>query len=125
MPNSPDNPFYRIEAILDLYCLSANAFAKNIGIGRPETLYNIRDGKIKTISADLALKIHNCYSAINIHWLITGQGKMIDIPDDSSLDKDEIIAFLNSRLKRLRNENIKLKEELETLKINKDGNGNR
>lgn len=75
MSKSNKNPYYRIEAILELYCLSANAFAKKIGIGKTELLYNIRDGKVKTISADLCFKITEVFSAIDPNWLLTGQGR--------------------------------------------------
>lgn len=68
----------RIQAILDLFGLTAYSLAMKIGINRPDVFYNIRDGKTKNISSELALKIQSVYTSLNLNWILTGEGEMIE-----------------------------------------------
>lgn len=67
----------RLDKVLSYCNLSYNAFAKKIGIGRAQQLYDIRDGKIKSISLSLATKINSAFPEINIPWLINEDGEML------------------------------------------------
>ena len=52
-------------------------FAKSLSIP-PQNLYDIRDGKIKSISHKLADKIISIYPLYNKVWLLTGVGNMLN-----------------------------------------------
>lgn len=64
-----------INKILYEYRINANQFALSINVA-PAQIYDIRSGKIKRISEDIASKILNKYSNLNRTWLISGEGEM-------------------------------------------------
>lgn len=105
MEEKKTNPYYRIEAILALFDITAYALAKQIGLNRPDSLYNIRDGRIKNITGELALKIQSVYTSLNLNWILTGEGKMIDINhddnDEVSKSKEKAIIQMNKKLVEL------------------------
>lgn len=81
MSSKNENPYYRIENIIDHLKITANGLAKAIGLPRTQNLYDIRDGKIKKISFDLADKIITVFPQFNRDWIISGDGKMINTVD--------------------------------------------
>lgn len=53
-------------------------FGKRIGIkGKPTTLYDIRDGKIKSITPKMADKILAAFPHYNRAWLLSGEGNIL------------------------------------------------
>lgn len=84
MDEQKDLPYDRIEKIMEFYGLNPNSFAKKIGLKRTQNLYDIRDGKIKKITFDLANKINTVFTVINKDWLITGNGDMLNINENNN-----------------------------------------
>ena len=69
----------RLEQVIKMVGLSTNAFALAIGLGRSETIYQIKRGQ-HGISKALAQRIVQKYPDINIAWLLTGEGEMTVVP---------------------------------------------
>lgn len=67
----------RLEAVLTYTKNTYNSFAKSIGLKRSQNLYDIRDGKVKNISFELASTIINKYPEFRMSWLTKGEGDMI------------------------------------------------
>ena len=63
----------RIEIILNDLGITANAFARRIGLKRAETIYQIKRGK-NGLSASLAERIASHYPQYVYKWLVTGTG---------------------------------------------------
>jgi phage repressor protein C with HTH and peptisase S24 domain len=83
------NSSERLERILSHLNLSYNAFAKAIGLSRTQQLYDIRDGKIKTISIALALKINKAFPELNLGWMAKGEGEML-APNENAIFIGEV-----------------------------------
>lgn len=65
----------RIEAVVEWSGMSANAFARHIGLPRGENIYQIKKGN-NGISIDVAEKICTCFHELDKLWLLTGDGEM-------------------------------------------------
>lgn len=70
----------RIEKVLKYADMSANYFAKYIGLARGENLYQIKRGRNR-ISLDVAQKIHRKFPRFSISWLMCGEPEVIDNGD--------------------------------------------
>lgn len=70
----------RIEKVLKHADMSANYFAKYIGLARGENLYQIKRGRNR-ISLDVAQKIHRKFPRFSISWLMCGEPELIDNGD--------------------------------------------
>lgn len=68
-------PRERIEKIVCWAGLSTNAFALQIGLSSPQSLYQIKAGK-HNISRPIAERICARYTEIDLGWLLSGKGEM-------------------------------------------------
>ncbi len=66
----------RLSAILRQYDISINALSKRLGLDRPQVLYDIMNGKTKSITEGMASKIISVFSDISKSWLLSGEGEM-------------------------------------------------
>lgn len=133
----------RLQIIIDNLKLTPNAFSKEIGLERPEIIYNVLKGK-NGLSRKLASLITTKYTNISYAWLLSGEGSpfvenVLNEPmaeysnelKDNSIndllkqikDKDRLIATLEElkdryklELEKLTKENEQLKEEIINLK---------
>ncbi len=69
-------PQERIERVVCWAGLSTNAFAAQIGLSSPQSLYQIKSGK-HGISRAVAECIYNRYPEVDLGWLMTGEGEML------------------------------------------------
>ena len=89
---------------------------------------NVSNGfldKAGTIGADKCQVIIENYKDINLHWLITGEGEMINIDNHSSSLENKLLLELNDCRKtidQLRIENHALKENISDLQGNVESN---
>jgi len=83
----------RIEKIMEYKQLTAAVFADRIGIQR-STLAHILNGR-NNPSLDVVMKIHQCFTDINLQWLIDGIGSMVNT--SLSNNKDDYDLFSNPR----------------------------
>lgn len=64
-----------LEFITDNEKVTLSKLSQLMGIKRAQPLYDIRDGKIKAISANYADKILSVFPEYSRAWLITGEGQ--------------------------------------------------
>lgn len=67
----------RLEEIVKWADMSVHSFAMRIGLNRSENLYQIKRGR-NGISLDLANRIVRCFPEINLNWILTGEGYMLN-----------------------------------------------
>jgi len=72
-----------IGAILEIKGLNAKSFSERIGLDRPQAIYDIQKGKVRSVSAKMCDKILSVYPDLNRVWILTGEGPMfIDMVGD-------------------------------------------
>ena len=74
----------RLQCVIERANMTANAFAKHLGLPRGECLYQIKRGNYG-ISRRLAARIVEKYPDINELWLLTGEGDMLRGSDCGSI----------------------------------------
>ena len=77
MEKQNNDYWQRIEKVLKHADMSANYFAKYIGLRHGENLYQIKRGRNK-ISLDVARRIHRKFPRFSISWLMCGEPEVID-----------------------------------------------
>lgn len=108
------NPYDRIQLVMDHFDLNTNSFANRIGLKRTQNLYDLRDGKVKKISINLANKIIAEFSVINRDWLLDGIGEML-LENSKSLVNEEKNTHLETEFdyKILADERLKTINQLD------------
>lgn len=81
-----------VEVIADNERISLSELAKSIG-AKPQNMYDIRSGKVRSVSAQLADKILSVYPKYSRTWIITGDGNMYK--DSNSIEN---AATLNNQV---------------------------
>ena len=81
-----------IELIADKERITLSELAKRIG-AKPQNMYDIRSGKVRSVSAQLADKILSVYPKYSRTWIITGDGSMYN-----DLETMENAATLNNQV---------------------------
>lgn len=66
-----------LEYILSKEKITYSQLSKEMNLPRAQSLYDIRDGKVKRISENYASKIIAAYPKYNRVWLLTGEGEML------------------------------------------------
>lgn len=72
------NPSDILNKILTYSELNPKSFSEHIGLDRPQAIYDILNGKTKSISQSMASKIVSVFPDIQKSWLLTGEGDMIE-----------------------------------------------
>ena len=67
----------RLQSVILWTNMTTNAFAMHIGLPRAENLYQIKRGNYG-ISMRLATLIVDKFPDINMHWLLNGEGEMLN-----------------------------------------------
>ena len=67
-----------INAILLQENITGAQLAKDIGLSRPQAVYDILNGKVVKVSARMANLIHSAKPMYNLDWLLTGEGDMLN-----------------------------------------------
>ena len=84
----------RINKVLEELNLKAPTFAESIGV-KYQRIFDLQKGKVKKISSSLANDIISKYGQFNLTWLLTGEGEMLNTPnqlsDEASLIDEPII----------------------------------
>lgn len=66
----------RLEQVIKYYGFTTNSFAKELGLKRAESLYQIKRGNY-SISKNLASRISDKFPDVSESWLLTGEGTML------------------------------------------------
>lgn len=100
----------RIDAILDYCEISASQLSREIGLDRPQALYDIQKGKTKNISTDMADRIHKARPCFKKVWLKTGEGDMLDMAapevqkhEVKKAKPSEFVSIMNALSESIRN----------------------
>lgn len=72
-----------INKVLEELNLKAPTFAENIGV-KYQRIFDLQKGKVKKISSSLANDIISKYGQFNLTWLLTGEGEMLNTPNQPS-----------------------------------------
>lgn len=67
----------RIERVADYYGKSMRQLSVMLGLSSPQTFYDIKSGKIQSISRKILEKARTNLPEINASWLLTGEGEML------------------------------------------------
>ena len=67
-----------INAILKREGITASDLATDIGMKRPQAIYDILNGKTKNVTKTMAMKIKSAKPIYSEDWLLTGEGVMLD-----------------------------------------------
>lgn len=87
-----------INSILIKEGLKAGTFARRINVGTTQ-IYDLRSGKIKKISSQIADKILAVYPYYSKAWLMTGEGEMLrDTEPEPSATKSEALERLKEKV---------------------------
>lgn len=65
-----------MKAILSYVKMDAKPFAESLGYDRAQRIYDVLNGKTKSISMSLRADIRAKYPEFNEAWLISGEGEM-------------------------------------------------
>lgn len=78
----------RLSSFLKAKNLNANSFARSLGYPQTTRIYKTLDGRSMPY-ADFFYDVINVYPEMNIKWLITGEGNMVnDIGDANIISMD-------------------------------------
>ena len=97
----------RIMQLCDYYNISPNKLSLDVGYNR-NYVSRITD----TIPFDMMLHIYRTFDQINIEWLLTGNGKMLNLSMVEEQSMKSLLEMLNAQLQR----NEKLHEEMKELR---------
>lgn len=96
----------RIKMLIDEKHMSANSFAKEIGVSQ-RTLSNYINGR--TPSLDFVLIVLSHMSELSAEWLLRGKGSMF-LSDEQQVN-ESIVEQLNHRITWLEAQNALLREQ--------------
>lgn len=86
-----------LEFITDNEKVTLSKLSQLMGIKRAQPLYDIRDGKIKAISANYADKILSVFPEYSRVWLITGEGQPFSENENEENIGESIIVAASER----------------------------
>lgn len=67
----------RIADLLSYSGLNAQRFASVIGCKTKQSIYDLLNGKTRTITSGMQAKISTAFPEVNEYWLLTGEGPML------------------------------------------------
>ena len=105
-----------ITSILTNEGITAAQLAKEIGLSRPQVIYDILNGKIKPITAKMADKIKTAKPIYSRTWLLSGVGQMLDVDGMDEMSKPAIPTDSMAIINRLIEINAQKDEELRELR---------
>lgn len=106
-----------ITSILTNEGITAAQLAKEIGLSRPQVIYDILNGKIKTITAKMADKIKTAKPIYNRTWLVSGVGQMLDVDGIDEVRTPAVPTDSMTIINRLIDINAQKDEELRELRL--------
>ena len=90
----------RIQLIIKYYNMSYNSFAKSLGLANGSGIKTMIDNNRNPQNQTLN-KIVNTYPDIDMNWLRTGSGKMINNLPESMSDNDDLTVTAKQVIKQL------------------------
>ncbi len=102
MAHNENNHWERIEKVIQWRQTNVKQFAEQIGLSRPDLLYNIKSGK-NGISRRLASVISDRFADIDMTWLLTGTGEMFNASSPMSEYIEYYECDLESNIRNVAN----------------------
>jgi len=84
-----------LNSLAEHYNISLSELAKRAGYDRPQSFYDVVNGKTKKISAQMAKGISSVFPQVSLPWILTGEGDMLNKIYDESHTSPEIIQEPN------------------------------
>lgn len=72
----------QMKAILSYVGMDAKPFAESLGYDRAQRIYDVLNGKTKSLSLSLRTDIRAKYPVFNETWLVSGEGDMVTGDDE-------------------------------------------
>lgn len=91
----------RIIELVEALNLNTNEFAKELGLDRPDKIYNVVKNKTKA-STDILELITNTFELVNGDWLLRGIGPMFKGQSNSTALREEIKKLMDENHQLLR-----------------------
>ena len=89
------NASERIALLLEMYELNAKALSERLGMKRPQAIYDILNGKTKSITEKITIKIISVFPEVNKTWLLTGEGDIVKDSYANGIIKEAYIDLPN------------------------------
>jgi hypothetical protein len=70
-------PKEMLNSLTKHYNISLSELAKRAGYDRPQSFYDVVNGKTKKISAQMAKGIVSVFPQVSLSWILTGEGEML------------------------------------------------
>ena len=113
----------RVSLIIDRLSVSRNSFANDLGYPKPQTIYDITDGKSAPSYDFFRRLMFSEYSeVVNIDWLLTGRGQMIIAADTGTRQETSPAPTDPAIIRMIRkvvSENALLEKKVEEMKRRK------
>jgi transcriptional regulator with XRE-family HTH domain len=121
LQNFSNNIGERIKKLIESNGYTINSFAKFLGYGSSEKLRRVINEKDAYPSYTIIFDIAKKFETLNLKWLITGSGEMLDTVKEKIIYKtsqDDIDRLMDTHiiLANVVKENHELKEEIKALK---------
>ena len=84
--------------------LNGKSFSEKIGLIRPQSIYDIQNGKTRNISPSMANKIISVFPEVNRVWLLTGEGEMLkngiahETDNGTSIGSGKVIPYYDAEV---------------------------
>lgn len=82
----------RLKKVLSYLSVTGTELAKRCGMRRPDTIYRTLRGE-RPLTRKTALLICDAHPHINLAWLLTGEGKMLNESETAQIARDKKNAF--------------------------------
>ena len=106
-------PLYeRFEEVALYYGLSLRQLSTRLQLSSPQVFYDIKSGKVQSISRKFLEAIKNNLPEINSLWLISGEGEMLKTDEKP---ESAIVISLLAALKEAQAQNAKSQEQIDRL----------
>lgn len=84
--------------------LNGKSFSEKIGLIRPQSIYDIQNGKTRNISPSMANNIISVFPEVNRVWLLTGEGEMLkngiahETDNGTSIGSGKVIPYYDAEV---------------------------
>lgn len=108
---------FRLKQFMNYVGMPSSQFADTALIPRP-TLSQILNGRNKKISNELITKLHSAFPALNVLWLMFGDGNMVIDSNDDNLSLDNLKNNAVGEIQHNQNDNVNMQPQLDLNFVN-------
>jgi hypothetical protein len=95
-------PIERISMYLNFKSISPHSFERNINLSNGYYAKQLKN--LGSVGSDILIKINNHFPDLNILWILTGEGQMINEDESEATESqvDEFVVRYESESKRMK-----------------------